>query len=135
MPMHRAIVRVSVLSSCLGLAALFVAVWAGPAGQKTAGWNVLLITMDTTRADRIGCYGYGAAKTPYIDALAARGARFRNAYSPVPLTLPAHSSILTGKYPFVHHVRNNGFYRLNPDHATLAEVLKGRGFVTSAFVA
>lgn len=117
------------------MAALFVAVWAGPAGQKTAGWNVLLITMDTTRADRIGCYGYGAAKTPYIDALAARGARFRNAYSPVPLTLPAHSSILTGKYPFVHHVRNNGFYRLNPDHATLAEVLKGRGFVTSAFVA
>src|SRR3972149_2266764 len=75
------------------------------ASPRMVDWNVLLITMDTTRADRIGCYGHEAAKTPHIDALAARGVRFANAYSPVPLTLPSHCSILTGKYPFAHHVR------------------------------
>ena len=91
--------------------------------------------MDTTRADRIGCYGYKAAKTPHIDALAARGVRFANAYSPVPLTLPSHCSILTGKYPFAHHVRNNGSYSLTSDQVTLAEILKSQGLTTSAFVA
>jgi arylsulfatase A-like enzyme len=96
---------------------------------------VLLITIDTTRADRVGCYGYAPAKTPHIDALAARGVRFAQAYSPVPLTLPAHCSILTGEYPFVHRVRNNGFYLLSPEQVTLAEILKARGFSTSAFVA
>jgi len=91
--------------------------------------------VDTTRADRLGCYGYAAAKTPHIDSLAARGVRFANAYSPVPLTLPSHASILTGKYPFAHGVRNNGSYKLPPEELTLAEILKSRGFVTSAFVA
>jgi len=91
--------------------------------------------VDTTRADRLGCYGYAAAKTPHIDSLAACGVRFANAYSPVPLTLPSHASILTGKYPFAHGVRNNGSYKLPPEELTLAEILKSRGFVTSAFVA
>jgi len=91
--------------------------------------------VDTTRADRLGCYGYAAAKTPHIDSLAACGVRFANAYSPVPLTLPSHASILTGKYPFAHGVRNNGSYKLPPEELTLTEILKSRGFVTSAFVA
>jgi len=89
--------------------------------------NVLLITLDTTRADRIGCYGYAPAGTPNIDALAARGSRFASAYSPVPLTLPAHCSVLMGKYPTAHRVRNNGSYHLTPGHVTLAEVLRERG--------
>ena len=103
--------------------------------SKTLNWNILLLTVDTTRADRLGCYGYAAAKTPHIDSLAACGVRFANAYSPVPLTLPSHASILTGKYPFAHGVRNNGSYKLPPEELTLAEILKSRGFVTSAFVA
>ncbi len=99
-------------------------------------WNVLIITMDTTRADHIGCYGYKEARTPNIDSIAARGVRFAKAYTPAPLTLPAHCSIFTGKYPFAHHVRNNGSYHLTPDQKTLAGILNENGFAaTSAFVA
>ncbi len=99
-------------------------------------WNVLIITMDTTRADHIGCYGYKEARTPNIDSIAARGVRFAKAYTPAPLTLPAHCSIFTGKYPFAHHIRNNGSYHLTPDQKTLARILKENGFAaTSAFVA
>jgi arylsulfatase A-like enzyme/Tfp pilus assembly protein PilF len=97
--------------------------------------NVLLITLDTTRADRIGAYGWGKAKTPNIDALAAGGVRFANAYCSSPLTLPSHCSILTGTYPLYHKVRNNGSYYLAPEAVTLAERLRDRGFRTSAFVA
>ncbi len=96
--------------------------------------NVLLITLDTTRADRIGCYGYSAAKTPAIDALAAEGVRFVNAYCQVPLTLPSHCSLMTGKYPVELGVHNNGFYFLSPDFVTLAERLKEGGYRTAAFV-
>ncbi len=98
-------------------------------------WNVIIITMDTTRADHIGCYGYKEGRTPNIDFMAAQGVRFANAYTPAPLTLPAHCSIFTGKYPLAHHVRNNGSYYLTPDQKTLAEILKAKGFATSAFVA
>jgi arylsulfatase A-like enzyme len=102
---------------------------------KDRDLNVLLITLDTTRADRIGCYGYEQAETPNLDRLAAEGVKFMNAYSQVPLTLPSHCSILTGTYPLFHRVHNNGFYYLSPDFTTLAEVLKAEGFNTSAFVA
>ena len=95
--------------------------------------NVLLITLDTTRADRLGCYGYGQARTPHIDDLAREGVRFARAYCPAPLTLPAHSSILTGLHPATHGVRNNG-HDLAPKWRTLAEILKDRGFATAAFV-
>jgi arylsulfatase A-like enzyme/Tfp pilus assembly protein PilF len=97
--------------------------------------NVLLITLDTMRADRIGAYGWSKARTPNIDALAAGGVRFANAYCPAPLTLPSHCSILTGTYPLYHKVRNNGSYYLAPEAVTLAERLRDRGFRTSAFVA
>jgi arylsulfatase A-like enzyme len=122
---------------CLaGLGVIALISWSAPAAArpKKADWNVLLITLDTTRGDRIGCYGYADARTPNIDALASRGVRFAKAYAPVPLTLPSHSSILTGKYPPAHGVRNNGSYRLTTGHLTLAEALKARGFATSAFV-
>ncbi len=102
--------------------------------KRNPDLNVLLVTLDTTRADRIGCYGYEKAKTPALDYLAAKGVRFKNTYCQVPLTLPSHSSLMTGTYPVAHHVHNNGFYSLSPDFETLAEVLKARGFNTAAFV-
>jgi arylsulfatase A-like enzyme/tetratricopeptide (TPR) repeat protein len=97
--------------------------------------NVLLITLDTTRADRLGCYGYAKAKTPNLDALAQNGILFANAYAQVPLTLPSHCSIMTGLYPLAHNVHNNGGYALAPDKVTLAKILKDKGFKTAAFVA
>jgi arylsulfatase A-like enzyme/Flp pilus assembly protein TadD len=96
--------------------------------------NVLLITLDTTRADHIGAYGYARGRTKAIDALAAEGIRFAHAQSPVPLTLPAHASVLTGTYPTFHGLRNNGSYFLSPGAETLAKILKTRGYRTAAFV-
>ncbi len=101
---------------------------------KDSRLNVLLVTLDTTRADRLGCYGYSGAKTPNLDFLAANGVQFLNAYCQVPLTCPSHCSILTGTYPVYHQVRNNGSYYLSPELQTLAEVLKKNGLKTSAFV-
>lgn len=96
--------------------------------------NILLITLDTTRQDRLGYAGYDQAKTPNIDYLANNGIYFLNAYTTVPLTLPAHCSLFTGTYPIYHQVRNNGFYYLSSDQTTLASILKEKGYVTAAFV-
>ena len=93
-------------------------------------WNVLLITLDTTRADHIGAYGYKTAQTPNIDRLARQGVRFENGYTSVPLTLPSHSTLFTGRYPIANNVRNNGSYFLPENEITLAEVLKDRGYDT-----
>lgn len=102
--------------------------------KRSAGLNVLLITLDTTRADRLGCYGYERGRTPNLDALASKGVRFENAYCQVPLTTPSHCSILTGTYPLYHQVRNNGTYGLPAEVTTLAEVFRERGYETAAFV-
>ncbi len=102
--------------------------------SKNRDLNVLLVTLDTTRSDRIGCYGYQRAETPNIDWIASKGVRFENAYCQVPLTLPSHCSIFTGTYPIYHRVRNNGFYYLGTEHLTLSEILKEKGFKTAAFV-
>ncbi len=95
--------------------------------------NILLVTLDTTRPDHLGCYGDRAARTPNIDKIAAEGVRFDRAYSPVPLTLPSHASILTGLYPPGHGIRNNG-RALAEGVRTLAEILKARGYASAAFV-
>lgn len=100
-----------------------------------AGFDLVLITLDTTRADHLGCYGHGAGATPELDALAARGVRFAHAYAPVPMTLPSHATILTGVYPPGHGVRTNGEFRLPPEARTAAEILRERGYQTAAFVA
>ena len=105
------------------------------AGAGRRDLNVLLVTVDTLRADRVGCYGYAGAKTPTLDRLAAGGVRFADTYAQVPLTLPSHCSIMTGTYPIDHLVRNNGTYALGPDVPTLASLLKARGYATGAFVA
>ncbi|MCH7873488.1 MAG: sulfatase, partial [Planctomycetes bacterium] len=102
---------------------------------SAAGYNVLLVTLDTTRADRLGCYGYDAAGTPTLDALAKQGIRFDDAVTVAPVTLPSHASILTGLAPHHHGVRNNGGFHLEPTHVTLAEVLSDRGYQTAAFIA
>jgi choline-sulfatase len=104
---------------------------AAPVGPPL---NVLLVTLDTTRADHLGCYGWTRAQTPEMDRLAHEGVRFEWAFSPVPVTLPAHASLMTGLYPFAHGVRNNGNFYLGETFATLATVLKGRGYRTAAFV-
>ncbi len=105
------------------------------AGGKLSGQNLLLITLDTTRADRIGCYGYKPAITPTLDALAARGTLFENAIAQVPLTLPSHCSIMTGRYPREHGVRDNARNALGTDFPTLATIAKEHGYKTAAFVA
>jgi choline-sulfatase len=96
--------------------------------------NVLVITIDTTRADRLGCYGFGLAHTPAIDRLAREGVRCLNVASSAPITLPAHCSIMTGLYPPAHGVRDNGNYALGPEAVTLAERLQTSGYRTGAFV-
>lgn len=98
-------------------------------------YNVVVITLDTTRADHLGCYGYAAAQTPVLDELARHSVRFDDAVSPLPLTLPSHTSMFTGLDPPRHGVRNNTEYRLDPALTTLAEVLKDAGYQTAAFVA
>jgi len=97
--------------------------------------NVLLITIDTLRADHVGSYGYKEAQTPAIDAIAARGLRFAHATTVAPLTLPAHASLMTGTFPWYHHVRDNGGFYLSDDQETLAKVLRARGYRTGGFVA
>jgi choline-sulfatase len=97
--------------------------------------NLVIVTLDTTRADRIGAYGSHDVETPTIDRLAAEGTLFEQAVSVAPLTLPAHSSIFTGKFPPEHGVRDNGGFFLGADQVTLAEILKGRGYRTGGFVA
>lgn len=96
--------------------------------------NVLLITLDTTRADHLGPYGYDAINTPTLDRIAARGTVFEQAFTPVPITLPSHLSIMSGTTPLYHGVHeNNGFY-VADDIETMAEVLSEHGYHTAAFV-
>ncbi len=104
-------------------------------GVKLDGDNILLITLDTTRADGIASYGYAQAVTPTIDALSKRGSQFDQAFSQVNLTLPSHSSILTGRYPRELGVLVNGRNALGDSHPTLASLFKERGYGTAAFVA
>ena len=96
--------------------------------------DVLLVTIDTLRADRVGAYGDPLAQTPALDALAAEGVLFREAHAVTPLTLPSHASILTGLYPAHHGLRDNGGFRLADTVPTLAEVLSGAGYQTAGFV-
>ncbi len=96
--------------------------------------SLVLITIDTLRADHVSCYGHSPVPTPNIDAVAGRGARVERAWTSTPLTTPAHASILTGLYPPSHGVRNNARFCLPDDVTTLAEILAARGLRTAAFV-
>jgi arylsulfatase A-like enzyme/tetratricopeptide (TPR) repeat protein len=117
-------------------AALFVLAAAGSGAPQPArrAPNLVLITMDTTRADHLGAWGYAQAHTPNLDALAARGARFARCDTAAPITLPSHATILTGLFPPRHGVRDNGTFVLAPKIETLAERLAARGYDTAAVV-
>jgi arylsulfatase A-like enzyme/Flp pilus assembly protein TadD len=105
--------------------------WSSAGVEKP---NIVLITLDTTRADHLGCYGYREVQTPTIDALAARGVLFEQTATAVPLTLPAHCTLMTGLYPTYHGVRLNGNTALGDDQTTLAEIFAARGYQTGAFI-
>jgi len=98
-----------------------------------ADQNVLLITIDTLRADALGSYG-GRAATPNLDRLAAEGIRYTFAHAHAVVTLPSHATIMTGRYPFEHGVRDNAGFRLPDSADTLAEMAKRAGLATGAFV-
>ena len=107
-------------------------------GRSTAAWNppdnVVIITLDTTRADRLPAYGYQQVETPALDRLAREAVVFEQATSSVPLTLPAHCTIFTGLLPSHHRVHDNVDRALGDTQTTLAEVLRARGLRTAAFV-
>src|SRR3954470_12725296 len=106
----------------------------GTPQPKPRARNLLLVTIDTLRADHVGAYGYARARTPALDALAAGGVRFERAYAAAPITLPSHATLLTGRYPPGHGARDNGLH-VSPSVPTLATELHSRGFKTAAFVA
>ena len=101
--------------------------------RPIAGQNVLLVTIDTLRADALGSYG-GPAATPNLDRLARQGVRYDFAHAHAVVTLPSHASILTGRYPFEHGVRDNSGYRLADATPTVATLLKAAGYHTAAFI-
>jgi len=105
-----------------------------PPANTTVHPNVLLVTIDTLRADHVGVYGYPKASTPTIDGLAARGVRFTSAVAHAPLTGPSHASILTGQTPLGHGFRNNSGYVMAPQLRVMAEDFRQAGYRTAAFV-
>lgn len=123
---------ISGLAALLVLGLLAVCYFVSPRRPVT---NVLFITLDTTRADRLGCYGYARALTPALDRVANDGVLFERAYSPVPLTLPSHASMFTGLYPTEHGLTTNGRSQLDAAIPTLATGLESAGYDTGAFVA
>ncbi len=121
-------------SVCAGLLAI-AACSTGPSTPIYEGANVLLVTLDTLRADRLGAYGYGPGDTPRLDRVAREGIRFDQAVSPMPMTLPAHTSLMTALEPYKHGVRDNAGFELSPDLFLLAESFQEAGYETAAFVA
>ncbi len=136
-PRSRRRARVLLAAASGILATTAFALWLhrprAPLIVRAADQNVLLVTIDTLRADALSCYG-GRAATPHLDELARAGVRFDFAHAHAVMTLPSHASILTGLYPFAHGVHDNTGYRLAASHRTLAERLKAHGFATAAFI-
>ena len=122
------------MTSALVLGAWLVACTGSEAPPPPPAPSVLLVTLDTTRADALGAYGGPAGLTPHLDGLAAQGVVFDEAIATAPLTAPSHASLLTGRYPFAHGVRNNLHYTLDEGVPTLAEAFAGSGYATAAFV-
>lgn len=138
MKLSRKILSLSlVVTLCLVILYILVLAPSNPVKrlQKKGPYNFILITVDTLRADRIGCYGYSKVKTPTIDGFARRGIKFEKCIAETPLTLPSHTSLLTGTYPTYHGVRDNGGFLVPQELTTIAEVFKKAGYQTSAFVA
>ena len=136
--MRRALIAVAaIVLVAIGFKTFQSRVTTGPAEVPAATGrprNLLLITLDTTRADRIGAYGYAQARTPHLDALAREGMRFDDAAAQAPITGPSHAAILTGRYPARFAVRDNATTPLPEEARTLAEILSDNGFTTGGFV-
>lgn len=124
---------VAAIAAVVGLVVAIAFVARTLPGRRSP--NVLLVTIDTLRASRVGCYGHPNAATPTLDRLAAGGARFERCYAPAPVTRPSHATILTGREPYHHGVRDNLSMALRPEETTLAEVLAAAGYRTAAVVA
>jgi len=107
---------------------------SGLIAGSAEGFNLVVLTLDTTRADHLGCYGYDKANTPALDGLAKTGVRFGDAVTVAPMTLPSHATIFTGLTPPRHGVRDNSEYRLAAEHVTLAESMQEQGYETAAFL-
>jgi arylsulfatase A-like enzyme/Flp pilus assembly protein TadD len=118
------------LSAAFGLSLL--SLWC--AADERPNLAVLLITIDTLRPDHLGCYGYAAIRTPNIDQLAREGVRFSQAYTPVPITLPAHASLMTGEFPLANGMHDFGGNKLPSGTVTLAKLLHDNGYTTAAFI-
>ncbi len=103
--------------------------------KKLKSLNVILITIDTLRASHVSIYGRGKANTPNLDKLAREGAYFKKCITQTPLTLPSHTTILSGTYPLYHKVRDNGGFIVPPQLTLISETLKKNGFKTAAFIA
>jgi arylsulfatase A-like enzyme len=112
----------------------FFLVGSGLLAEVTRAPNVVVITIDTLRADHLGCYGYKQIRTPNIDALASDAVRFERAYTPVPVTLPAHTVIFTGTYPTLSGMHDFSGNKLSPSQLTLASVLKQHGYTAGAVI-
>jgi arylsulfatase A-like enzyme len=113
----------------------FAALWLWKRPQTTAADGpIVIFSIDTLRADRLPAYGYTKIRTPNIDALAADGVLFENAYAHSPQTLPSHTSLLSGLLPFEHGVRDNIGFTVKPGQRFLQHALKERGFATAGFV-
>ncbi|MCP4658640.1 MAG: sulfatase-like hydrolase/transferase [bacterium] len=119
--------------SLLLAACCLVTAAAGCGPTERERLNLVIVTIDTCRADHLGAYGYREIDTPNIDALAAGGVLFTSAFTPIPITLPSHASIMTGTYPQYHGVRDNDMF-VDDASQTLAEVLGAQGYRTAAFV-
>jgi choline-sulfatase len=119
--------------SLVAIAASACSAPSPPPAPPPQARHLVLITIDTLRADRVGAYGYAPARTPRIDALASHGARFEQAFSTAPITLTSHASLMTGRYPPGHGARHNGV-SVDPRAPTLATALTNAGFSTAAFV-
>jgi arylsulfatase A-like enzyme/Flp pilus assembly protein TadD len=123
-----------VLTLAVVLAAFAARELLAPRVKRDPGLSVLLISVDTLRADALGCYGRRDAATPWIDRLAAEGVRFETAHAHNVVTLPSHANILSGQYPLRHGVRDNSGFRFPSDQPTLATILRAGGWHTGAFV-
>jgi arylsulfatase A-like enzyme/tetratricopeptide (TPR) repeat protein len=142
MPFSRTFRLLSTRGGCCLFAALTIVLQAAcsagrPGGSSTAtakGASVVVVSIDTLRADRLPAYGYEGVETPALDGLRKDAILFENAYTHSPLTLPSHASLLTGLLPPEHGVRNNIGYTLDAKHETLAETLRARGYATGAAV-
>ena len=105
-----------------------------PAAAPAKTDDIILITIDTLRADSVGFAGNTRVKTPFLDRIASEGVVFSNAHAHNVVTLPSHVNILTGLYPYQHGVRDNAGFKLDPKHETVATMLRRNGYVTAAFV-